>query len=195
MMPIDLRERHQLCDLLLEVGPEAPTLCEGWAAMDLATHLYVRERHPLRPTRYTQQALHNGFEWVVGRLRAGPPLPWRTPVLRDLANGLEYFIHHEDVRRANGLDLRPRSEDLERLAWRADKLLARRLSGRLGPYALRLESDHGPVAEYGSGPAVTLSGRPTEILLLLSGRPASSALLLGGSTAAQDALNTSQRSF
>jgi uncharacterized protein (TIGR03085 family) len=195
MTPIDLRERHQLCDLLLEVGPAAPTICEGWDTMDLATHLYVRERHPLRPTRGTPRALHNGFEWVVGQLRAGPPLPWRTPVLRDLANGLEYFIHHEDVRRANGLELRPRSEDLERLAWRADRLLARRLPKRLGPHSLRLESDDGGVAEYGSGPTVMLSGRPTEMLLFLSGRPAGSALVISGSAAAQDALHASQRRF
>src|SRR5579864_4900591 len=27
---IDVRERAALCDLLLELGPDAPTLCEGW---------------------------------------------------------------------------------------------------------------------------------------------------------------------
>lgn len=193
MIPIDLRERRQLCDLLLEVGPTGPTLCEGWDATMLAVHLYVREQHLLHPTEHTPTVLSSGFEWVVGQLRAGPPLLWRTPVLRDLANGLEYFIHHEDVRRANGYAPRPRSEDLERLAWRADKLLARRLSRRLGPHTLRLESDDGPIAEYGSGSVVTLSGPPTEILLHLSGRPAGNSLLIRGSAAAQDALNTSQR--
>lgn len=31
---------------LLVAGPDAPTLCEGWTAADLARHLYVRERAP-----------------------------------------------------------------------------------------------------------------------------------------------------
>ena len=33
------RERDALCDLALLLGPDAPTLCEGWDARDLVTHL------------------------------------------------------------------------------------------------------------------------------------------------------------
>ena len=40
------QERETLSDLLLEHGPDAPTLCEGWDAADLAAHLVVRERRP-----------------------------------------------------------------------------------------------------------------------------------------------------
>jgi len=40
---IDVRERLELCDLLLELGPDAPTLCEGWTTADLAAHLVLRE--------------------------------------------------------------------------------------------------------------------------------------------------------
>jgi hypothetical protein len=39
-------ERHALCDLLAETGPDAPTLCEGWTTGDLAAHLLTRERRP-----------------------------------------------------------------------------------------------------------------------------------------------------
>ena len=39
-------ERNALCDLFLEVGPDAATLCAGWHARDLAAHLVVRERRP-----------------------------------------------------------------------------------------------------------------------------------------------------
>ncbi|MFN7150135.1 MAG: maleylpyruvate isomerase N-terminal domain-containing protein, partial [Microthrixaceae bacterium] len=39
-------ERRQLCDLFDELGPDVPTLCEGWTARDLAAHLVVRERRP-----------------------------------------------------------------------------------------------------------------------------------------------------
>ncbi len=31
-------ERQVLADALLEAGPEASTLCEGWTAHDLAAH-------------------------------------------------------------------------------------------------------------------------------------------------------------
>ena len=41
------QERQELCDLLLEVGPEAPTLCAGWTTRDLAAHLVVRESRPV----------------------------------------------------------------------------------------------------------------------------------------------------
>jgi len=41
------QEREQLADLLVELGPDEPTLCEGWATRDLAAHLVLRERRPL----------------------------------------------------------------------------------------------------------------------------------------------------
>ena len=38
------RERAALVQTLRAVGPDAPTLCEGWTTRDLAAHLVVRER-------------------------------------------------------------------------------------------------------------------------------------------------------
>ena len=40
-------ERSSLCDALIQAGPGAPTLCEGWLTRDLAAHVFVRERRPL----------------------------------------------------------------------------------------------------------------------------------------------------
>ena len=40
------QERAALCDALLEAGPDAPTLCEGWTTHDLAAHVWVRENDP-----------------------------------------------------------------------------------------------------------------------------------------------------
>ena len=40
-------ERADLCDLFDQVGPDAPTLCRGWDAHDLAAHLWIRENDPL----------------------------------------------------------------------------------------------------------------------------------------------------
>lgn len=39
-------ERLALADLLARLGPDAPTLCEGWTTRDLAAHLVVRDRRP-----------------------------------------------------------------------------------------------------------------------------------------------------
>jgi hypothetical protein len=44
---LDDVERTRLCDLLDELGPEAPTLLEPWTARDIAAHLVLRERDSL----------------------------------------------------------------------------------------------------------------------------------------------------
>src|SRR3954447_13193741 len=36
-------ERTELLDTLHAVGPDAPTLCEGWTAHDIAAHLAASE--------------------------------------------------------------------------------------------------------------------------------------------------------
>ena len=35
-------ERAAIADLMTSLGPDAPTLCEGWTTRDLAAHLVVR---------------------------------------------------------------------------------------------------------------------------------------------------------
>ena len=39
-------ERRRFADALLEVGPDAPTLCDGWSTRDLAAHVVLRDRRP-----------------------------------------------------------------------------------------------------------------------------------------------------
>ena len=48
-MTADLRDRQfrQCCDALEQVSADAPTLCEGWAAHDLAIHLWTLKHDPL----------------------------------------------------------------------------------------------------------------------------------------------------
>ena len=46
-LDIDQRERAELSDLLDELGPDQPTLCEGWTTSAMAAHFVVRERQPL----------------------------------------------------------------------------------------------------------------------------------------------------
>ena len=89
------RERSQLADLLLEVGPDAPTLCAGWTTRDLAAHLVVRERRPdatvgvLIPPlaghgeHVRKQKAAEPYDRVVAEVR-NPP--WWSPVSNPLTD-------------------------------------------------------------------------------------------------------------
>ncbi|HEY6426004.1 MAG TPA: TIGR03085 family metal-binding protein, partial [Acidimicrobiales bacterium] len=126
MPPLSLaqQERSTLCDLFIELGPDAPTLCEGWVTADLAAHLVVRERRPdsgpglvwPRLAEYTDKVRRSvrdrtSWETLVETVRGGPPLLLR-PVDGPM-NTIEYFIHVEDVRRAqDGWEPRAISREL-----------------------------------------------------------------------------------
>ena len=80
------RERAALSDTLLAVGPEAPTLCEGWLARDLAAHLVLREHRPIASlgiwasplgvytTKVQDDLAAQPWEDLVEQVRARPPL-------------------------------------------------------------------------------------------------------------------------
>jgi uncharacterized protein (TIGR03085 family) len=187
--PIDVRERDALCDLLLELGPDAPTLCEGWTTADLAAHLVLREHFHRWSDSQRAVEKAKGFDALVARLRAGAPvIPWRLPRLRDVLNGLEYFIHHEDVRRANGRTPRPEMTDLEALSWRMAGYSARRVARQLQPFGLELIRPDGSRRHYGPANAATLSGPATELVLYMSGRRPTAHVTLGGSAEAAAAV-------
>ena len=107
-------ERLALCALLEQTGPSAPTLCDGWTTLDLAAHLVLRERRPdagagimIGPlagyTRRVQRGLaeRESFDGLIGAIRNGPPRmsPFRLPGVDERANLVEFFVHHEDIRR------------------------------------------------------------------------------------------------
>jgi uncharacterized protein (TIGR03085 family) len=188
--PIDVRERREICDLFLEVGPDAPTLCEGWTTADLAAHLVLREHYQRWGDKKRAGEKARGFTAVVARLRAGAPLiPWRVPRLRNVFNGLEFFIHHEDVRRANGRGPRPELPDLEALAWRMTGFNGRRLARAMRPYGIELVNPDGARRTYGSGPFATITGPASEIILYMGGRRATAQVTLGGPPEARAALD------
>lgn len=169
--PLDQRERLELCRLFLELGPDAPTLCEGWTTFDLAVHLTLREHFKRWSPSQMQNAKAHGFPTIVARIGRGAPLiPWRIPRLRTLLNGTEYFIHHEDVRRANGRSRRTDRPDLDELAWRTIGFLGRRLARSTRPFGLELRTPDSRCRRFGSSPAAVVTGEPTELLLYASGR-------------------------
>jgi uncharacterized protein (TIGR03085 family) len=187
--PIDVRERRAICDLLVELGPDAPTLCEGWTTADLAAHLVLREHFHRWSDAQRAAEKAKGYPAMIARLWAGAPLvPWRLPRVRDVFNGLEYFIHHEDARRANGRAPRPQADDLEALSWRMTRYTARRIARRIKPFGLVLALPDGRRRIFGSGTMATLTGSASELVLYLSGRRATADVTLTGDSEATAAL-------
>lgn len=180
------QERQELCDLFLEVGPDAPTLCAGWTTRDLAAHLIVRESRPdaalgilIKPLAgYADsvQAKVAMRPWpdLVREVRTGPPVlsVFRLPGAQGLADPFEFAIHHEDVRRAQpgwsprGLPVAEQDLFWQRLS-RAGRLLAR--TSPVGVALRRSDTGEMIVAKAGT-PSVTLIGEPLELVLRLYGR-------------------------
>ena len=185
-------ERQALADLLVEVGPDAPTLCEGWTTRDLAAHLVLRERRPaaaagimvgrLAPyTARVQQALRDGRPWpaLVQAVRDGPPAYLR--LLDEPVNTIEYFVHHEDVRRARpGWSPRALPPALERALWARLRMLAR-VVGRRAPVGLVLDAPgYGRATARRGEPEVTVTGPPGELVLFATGRQRVAQVELSG---------------
>ncbi|MFI5492088.1 TIGR03085 family metal-binding protein [Actinoplanes sp. NPDC051859] len=177
-------ERAQLADLLLQLGPDAPTMCEGWTTRDLAAHLVVRERRPdamvgaLVPplaghTEHVRQsAAARQYADVLHDVR-NPPWwsPLSNPLTDELANTVEFFIHHEDVRRAQP-DWAPRElvPGHQAAIWKAAKLTGRlTLRGFGKPVRVRAPG-YGEFQVANGEPAAVLTGDPGELALFLSGR-------------------------
>jgi uncharacterized protein (TIGR03085 family) len=193
--PLDARERRELCDLFGDLGPDAPTLCEGWATKDLAAHLVVRERNPAAGPgillggpfekvldRAMKRALVPGYDHLVEKVRNGPPLgPFAVPGLRTLMNLNEYAVHHEDVRRANGMGPRTDRADLQAALWGLLRRGARFQLRHVKGVVVRLATPGGEQVSVGStGATVTLTGEPLELVLYLFGRRTAAVVELSG---------------
>ncbi len=188
-MNLAASERAGLCDLLEDVGPDAPTLCEGWTTFDLLAHLWVRETDPLaapglalRPLahitakRMADAKEKQGFEGLLAAFRKGPSgmSVFAIPGADEAANASEFFVHHEDVRRASTPPAQPRDfpAEVEEFFWRRLRLMGRKLVRR-SPVGLVLERDDEPDEPLRVVPGsrtVTLIGRPSELTLAAFGR-------------------------
>jgi len=197
-------ERTALCALLDATGPDAPTLCAGWRTRDLAAHLVLRERRPdaaaglvvgplARHTQRVHQALASRarFRDLVEQIRTGPPAlsVFRLPGMDDRANTVEFFVHHEDVRRAaDGWQPRDIAPGLTETLWQ--RLRLARLILRRVPVGVELVRDdvaaspgYGRVRIMASAktPVVTVTGHPAELTLWVLGRRSAAKVRLDGS--------------
>lgn len=200
-------ERLALCDLLTEVGADAPTLCEGWTTFDLAAHLVVRERRPdsgpglVIPAlagwteRVRMGAKHRGYDRLVELVRSGPPIysPFALPGADAAANTIEYFVHHEDVRRARaGWEPRSLSADVEEELWRRGSRGSRMVFRKVGSGVVLRRPDGTTHVAKAASPSVTISGPPAELVLFSSGRRAHARVQIDGDPAALEALAAAQ---
>ncbi|MEE6260705.1 TIGR03085 family metal-binding protein [Plantactinospora sonchi] len=199
-------ERHALADLLLTRGPEAATIIPEWATRHLAAHLVIRERRPdaaagilLRPlrghTERVQQAMADRpYPQLVELVRHRPRWsPLSLPPVDELANLTEFFVHHEDVRRAvPGWQPRQLPEDHQAALWKRVPSLAR-MSLRRFPAALLVQApNHGEATGGAGGEQVRLVGSPAELTMFLFGRQRVARVQLVGPTALTDQLRTAK---
>jgi uncharacterized protein (TIGR03085 family) len=182
----DAAEREQLCNLLTEIGPDAPTLLGSWTTRDLAAHLVIREHDYIaapglvvpggwgRFAERRRSALAGtDYSTLVTTIRSGPPWGFfRIGWVRRVPNLNEFFVHHEDVRRAQGLMPRTNAERFDDALWRNVGLsgwfLARRLKGAGLDLARKGTNDI--VRARRGTPTARITGLPGELLLYLFGR-------------------------
>ena len=189
------RERLLLADLLETAGPDAPTLCEGWTTRDLAAHVVERERRPdaaggilikqLAPRLEKVMAEYTDkpYEELIQLIRTGPPRfsPFSLKPVDEASNIIEFYVHTEDVRRAQP-DWSPRDLDpvFQDALWSRLERTAR-LMGRGVPTGLVLRRPDGQTAVAHRGtPVVTVTGEPSELVLFCYGRQSAAKVDLDG---------------
>lgn len=182
-------ERRHLAALLRRVGPDAPTLCEGWVTRDLAVHLIERDSRPdliagtvlpkipvLSKRAQEADAQLRGQDWAELVSKVEKPAlysPARLGPLDKRMNTAEFFVHHEDVRRAQETwHRRQLLQEEERDLWAALKLMGKALLRPEQDSVLLVANGYGSVT---GGKAKTstvriVRGTPSELLLWAFGR-------------------------
>jgi len=190
-----------LCAVLDEIGPDGPTLCAGWRTADLAAHLVLRERRPDAaagilggPLRGYGERVRRGmvagtpYSRLVQTIRSGPPLLsiYGFPGADQLLNFSEFFVHHEDVRRAQpGWEPRDLDHALTDAIWH--QLSGVRYMLRRVPVGIEFARDDR--ADAGASarmtvrkrvPMVTVTGPPAELLMWAFGRTGAARVKIEG---------------
>jgi uncharacterized protein (TIGR03085 family) len=201
------QERRQLTTLARQLGPDAPTLCEGWTVRDLVAHLVFRESSPMavgvavpalrKAAERSRNKLAGGdFTALVDRLRDGPPRlsVYGVPGADRVLNGTEFLIHHEDVRRAQpGWEPRALPVQVEDGVWKALQVAGRLAVVRVPVGVVAERSGAGDrITLRGGAPSVVVRGAPAEVLLFVHGRRDHAQVELEGDEEALEALFSSR---
>ena len=206
MSELRQQERSALGVTLEALGPDAPTLCAGWRAADVAAHLVASEayggwpmvaayglRRVLPPgvtrrgirslqavgDRQIRRARSRGWDRLLARLAAGPPPAYGRPGIGEIRL-VEEWIHHEDIRRAAGLGPREPSAELDRALWQAGLVLTGFPEFVPGREGIEVVATAGRSHVIGPPSKVRIEGCPGELLLFLSGRTAAAEVTVTG---------------
>jgi uncharacterized protein (TIGR03085 family) len=203
MSTIAQYERNALATALETLGPDAPTLCAGWTTRDLAAHVVSRERRadaaiglavkPLAGHTASVQRSYaqRPYDELVQQVRAGAPL-WSAfgwPGVDRLLNTTEYFVHHEDIRRAQpGWEPRELPAKVQDGLWQAVKGRAKMSFGGTSFGVTLTRPDGESIVATSGEPMAVLTGEPAELLLYLFGRRDQARVDLSGPPEALDQL-------
>jgi uncharacterized protein (TIGR03085 family) len=122
---------------------------------------------------------------LVGLFRSGPPplSLFAIPGADEAANAVEYFVHHEDVRRAGEeWTERPLDEGLSAMLWK--RLKGAQLLLRSAPtgvvFAREGDGKLDLIVAKNVAPSVTVTGSPAELTLWSMGRTRAAHVTLDG---------------
>ena len=178
------RERSAICQTLRKLGPDQPTLCQGWSTKDLLVHLIVRENRPDAAvglfipflSSYTDSVSkkysEKSFEDLIMIFENGPksPSPFSLPKVDELANTFEFLVHHEDILRAQD-NYQPRklSEEDAKFVWsrftKSAVFFMRKI--KVGVVA---KTDQGIYTLKRGNDVVTISGNLIDLVMFAFGR-------------------------
>jgi uncharacterized protein (TIGR03085 family) len=158
----------------------------------------VRERDPLAAPgilipqleklakRSARRMADQDFTALVERVRSGPPRwsPMALPAVDRVLNTLEYFVHHEDIRRARpGWAPRELTDREKRVLFKSAAVAGKGLVRPAGvPVEIRWtdgERRRSAVLRKGDEPVV-VSGEPPELTVFLFGRAQHTGLSFEG---------------
>lgn len=197
-------EREAMVRTLHGADPKAPTLCEGWTVSRLLAHLIMREERPWKMigdeirrdqpgrehslnTLVEQAGTEHGYRSLVDRFAAGAQGFSPMRLGGDAVNLLEFFVHHEDIRRGTG-NAEPRElpEGEERELRRRLPLMAR-MGYLRSPVGVLLQLPGGEQARVRRGePAVTIIGPAGELALHAMGRRPAARVEISGTPESVD---------
>lgn len=203
-------ERERLIETIREAGPHAPTLCDEWDVKDLLIHLIIREQMPYVLARQSlpgplgssaklklADLELESFNTLISQFERRPKAsPFHLAALDSAFNTLEYTIHNEDVRRANGFTRRHLHSRDAAAVFRAVRVMSQVILSRSPVHVILDAPGHGRthiLATTRHSTTVEIVGEPLELALFISGREEAARVNLLGSPGAIENLRHSKR--
>lgn len=180
-------ERAALAETFRATGPDAPTLCTGWSTRDLLAHLVVREGRPdaspgiMIPLfaghteRVQNSYARRDYPALIDQFASGPPMWSPFRLIDGLANTAEFYVHHEDVRRAvDGWEPRTLPPGLRAALLTNLKRVGKPALRSLPARVTLVDPNDGELITAGSSSAapVTITGDVGELVFFCFGRDA-----------------------